>query len=58
MARLEAQEELGQRQRKGPLTAGRLFDLVLLATGDRDEAERAYKAFRHEELKAGITPTA
>lgn len=38
------------------VTMNRLYDLVLLATGDAKAAERQAKAYRAAELRAGVTP--
>lgn len=44
MRRLEAAEELRTRRASAPLSPDDLYDLVLLATGDRDRAEEAMRA--------------
>lgn len=38
------------------VTADQLFDLTLLATGSREQAEKAAKAYRHAELRSGQVP--
>lgn len=52
---IEAEEVL--RRRGGSLPARVVFDLTLLATGSREQAEAAFRARRHAELRSGQTPT-
>lgn len=54
--RLQAEEELRLRRVEAELTADTYFDLMLAATGNRERAERAFKAFRAAELASGETP--
>lgn len=57
MSRIEALEELQARRLKYDLTTDGLFELVLLATGNRDTAERAARDLMAQKLRAGETPT-
>lgn len=58
MPRIKAARELEQAAIMGrPVSADRLYDLTLIATGDEKQASAAFRAYRHAELKAGQTPT-
>lgn len=55
--RLEARRIRQQLQLSGQrMSAEYLYDLVLLETGDEDEASRAAAALMSAELKAGLKP--
>jgi len=57
MPRLEAKRVRQQLQLGGNrISADYLYDLVLLETGDEDEASRAAAELMSAELKAGLTP--
>jgi hypothetical protein len=47
---------LEARRSKGDPTVEGLFDLVLLATGSREQAEREAKKYMADQLAADMTP--
>ena len=53
---VEAHRELSARRAEGPLSHERLFDLILVSTGDREQAERASRELLAATLRAGQTP--
>lgn len=58
MPRLRAERVLERVAYSGiDLTADQIYDLVLDAREDEELAARAFKARRHAELRAGITPS-
>ena len=56
MDRIEANEEITQRQISGGITSEYWYNLVLRATGDPDMADKAAANFMLAELRAGRTP--
>ena len=51
--RVMARRELRTRNMKVPLVSDKLFDLILLATGDEDQADKAKTSFIMEQMKSG-----
>ena len=53
---VQAMRILEARRSKGDPTVEGLFDLVLLATGSREQAEREAKKYMADQLAADMTP--
>ncbi len=51
--RVMARRELRARSVKTPLDSDRVFNLILLATGNEDQADRAKTDFIMEQMKSG-----
>tara|TARA_R100000808_G_C2123149_1_gene133970 strand:+ start:1024 stop:1203 length:180 start_codon:yes stop_codon:yes gene_type:complete len=51
--RVLARRELRARKLKAPLNSDQVFDLVLLSTGDEDQADKAKIDFIMEQMKSG-----
>lgn len=51
--RVIARRELRTRNMKVPLDSDKLFDLILLSTGDEDQADKAKTSFIMEQMKSG-----
>lgn len=53
MPRLQAKRDLEEGKWR---TADQLYDLVLAATEDEEQAAEAFRKRRHAELRSGATP--
>ena len=56
LPQVEAEDELRMRQVRSPLSHGRLFELILAATGDREAADKAAADYLMSELRSGNKP--